>query len=85
LCYTTRYPGVTTSFEDRLAVSEEAADLKKYLKCFRTFAQSLWEEQKRDLLQCKKIEIIQPSQQRPLRINGIVLNIISDYEYRQTG
>jgi hypothetical protein len=67
LCYTTRYPGVTTSFEDRLAVSEEAADLKKYLKCFRTFAQSLWEEQKRDLLQRKKIEIIQPSQQRPLR------------------
>jgi hypothetical protein len=27
-----RYLGVTTSFINRLAVSEEAADLKKYLK-----------------------------------------------------
>ena len=36
-----RYLGVSTSSVNRLAVSEEAADLKKYLKCFSTYVPSL--------------------------------------------
>jgi hypothetical protein len=32
-----RYLGVTTSSVNHLAVSEEATDLKKYLKCFGAY------------------------------------------------